>query len=244
MSEIELTTILPVFNSSAILEETMEKLRTWIFACGYETELLVVNDGSKDATSEILKSFNGKIKNYQIIDLPENRGKGFAVKEGMKRARGECVVFTDADLSYGVDIFGEMYKFMKTRPDIYFLYGSRAHDLSKGYEGYSKMRMLSSLLFSGIVRLLVLPGIYDTQCGIKMFRNEFAKIAAEKLTIGHFAFDIELFIIAREKKLALSDFPVTLNHSEESSVRLVKDAIHMFWDVLKIKLNVTRGKYR
>ena len=212
MTDIELSIILPVFNGAAILQQSLERLRAWILECRYKVELIAVNDGSYDSTPDILEKFKGQLDYYRVINLSQNHGKGFAVRAGMKAAKGAYVVFTDTDLSYGMEIFADMYKFMKANKNIYLLYGSRAHPQSQGYSGYTAIRRFSSLLFSNFVRFMVLPEIQDTQCGVKMFRREFAQLTADKLTVGRFAFDIELFIIAKENNLELHDFPVLLHH--------------------------------
>jgi len=226
------------------LRQSLEKLRVWISARTYSVELIVVNDCSSDSSLEILEQFRDKLDYYKIISLPQNRGKGFAVRAGMKSAKGACVVFTDTDLSYGAEIFDEMYKFMKANQKISLLYGSRAHPQSQGYSGYTKTRRLSSLLFSNLVRFAVLPDVKDTQCGVKMFRKNFSELASEKLTVDRFAFDIELFVIARAHGLTYQDFPVALKHREETSVRLIRDAIAMFKDIFRIKINARLGRYK
>ena len=206
MDNIKLSIILPVFNGAEILQQSLEKLSAWISGQPYKIELIVVNDGSDDTTSDILEKFKGKLDYYYTINLPKNRGKGFAVRAGIKAASGAYIVFTDTDLSYGMEIFSDMYKFMNSNKDIYLLYGSRAHSLSRGYAGYTLTRRLSSLLFSGLARFLILPGVKDTQCGVKMFKKEFAILATEKLTVDRFAFDIEMLIIAQENHLKFQDF--------------------------------------
>lgn len=244
MNNIELSIILPVFNGADILERSLKLLQSWIIERPYKVELIIVNDGSTDATKNISESFRGKLGFYQFINLPENKGKGFAVRAGMKAARGAYVVFTDADLSYGVEIFDDMYKFMTTDKNIQLLYGSRRHPQSKGYAGYTKLRIFSSLLFSNLARFMILPGVKDTQCGVKMMRGEFAALAAQKLTVNHFAFDIELFIIAKANNLTFQDFPALLSHREGTSVRLITDALFMIKDICLMKINIWLGRYK
>ncbi|KKS24999.1 MAG: hypothetical protein A2W71_03055 [Candidatus Nealsonbacteria bacterium RIFCSPLOWO2_02_39_8] len=244
MADIELSIVLPVFNGADILEWSLKWLQSWIIEKPYKVELIVVNDGSTDATKNISENFLGTLDYYQFINFPENRGKGFATKAGMRAASGKFVVFTDADLSYGVDIFDAMHQCMRTDKNIQLLYGSRRHPQSKGYAGYTKLRRFSSLLFSNLVCFIVLPGVKDTQCGVKMFRKEFAALAAQKLTINHFAFDIELFVIAKAHNLMFQDFPVALSHREESSVRLITDALFMIKDICLMKINIWLGRYK
>jgi dolichyl-phosphate beta-glucosyltransferase len=115
--------------------------------------------------------------------------------------------------------------------------------LSREKRGYGFLRRLGRSFFSRVIRFLVVPNVLDTQCGIKMLRSELAKQVVAKGVINRFAADIELFIIARANHWRYEDFPVELNHRKESSVRLIRDTLIMFKDVLRIKWNFWRDKY-
>ncbi len=241
---IELTIIIPVFNASAFLGESLKKIENWLRSRGGKIELIAVNDGSTDNTLVILENFKKQIPNYLIVDLKENRGKGFALKEGMKRASGEYIGFTDADLPYGLEVFDQMLKLMKNNQKISFLYGSRSHVLSRSKRGYGIVRSMGRLFFSHAIRLLAVADVLDTQCGIKMFKSEFVNTAFQKSIIDGFAFDIELFVIAKIRNLTYQDFPVELSHRKESSVRLVRDTLLMLKDVLRIKIRKWLNGYK
>lgn len=232
---MELTIIIPVFNGGRFFKESLKNLEVWLKKHNNRFELIVVNDGSSDNTLRVLENFKKQIPNYLILDLKENRGKGFAIKEGMKRASGDYIGFTDADLPYGLEVFDQMLNVMRANPDLSFLHGSRHHALSRSKKGYGFIRSIGRLFFSHTIRLLAVPNIPDTQCGIKMFKRDFVEVALQKSIIDRFAFDIELFVIAKMNNLTYQDFPVELSHRRESSVRLVKDTLLVLKDVLRIR---------
>lgn len=238
----ELTIIIPVFNAAAFLEESLRRIRQWTEGRGGDVELIVVDDGSVDNTLAVARNFKG-LANYRVIGLKGNMGKGFALREAMKQARGEYIGFTDADLPYGLEAFDQMLQLMKTSPNLYFLYGSRSHVLSRSKKGYGAVRSIGRFFFSNLIRLIAVPGVSDTQCGIKMFRKKLVEAVIKKSVIDRFAIDIELFAIAKANNFAYQDFPVELTHRKESSVRLVKDTILMLADALRIKIRMWFKKY-
>ncbi len=237
---IELSVIIPAYNAGAFIEDTLRRLAALL---GESRELIVVDDGSGDDTFDVMRRFEGRIPNYSCIRLPRNRGKGFALREGMKRARGTYVAFTDADLPYGLSIFDEMLAVMKKDSALFLLYGSRSHQNSKEEKGYGTLRRFGRNFFSNVIRYLAVPDVPDTQCGIKMLTRELAECASVSAIINRFAFDIELFMIAKAHGWQYRAFPVTLTHRKESSVRLVRDTLVMLLDLLRIISRYERGNY-
>ena len=132
---------------------------------------------------------------------------------------------------------------MKKYPTLDFLYGSRTHFESGVEKEYGLVRKLGRLFFSGVVRGLVLSDIPDTQCGIKMMRQSLVKLVVARSVISRFAFDIEVFVLVKARKLPMKDFPVLLNHRKESSVRIIKDTAVMLMDIFLIKKNQRKGVY-
>ncbi len=242
-NDIALSIIIPVLNGEPFIAETVARVFAWAKGLGQQIEIICINDGSQDNTLSALEAICGRDMRCSVINFSNNCGKGAAIREGLKNARGRYAVFTDADLPYGVDIFGRMLQIMQSNPDLALLYGSRSHESSKYEAGYGVLRKFGRNFFSYFIRLMVLPNVSDTQCGIKMLRVDFAKLAAEKLTVNRFAYDVELFVIADAHRLKYGDVPVTLNQSKESSVRLIKDTLIMIWDVARIKLRKMMGHY-
>lgn len=238
-----LSIIIPVLNGGPFIRETTDRIFVWAKNSGHQVEIVCVNDGSRDDTQDVLKASCGSVLECRVITFSENRGKGAAIREGLKNARGKYVVFTDADLPYGVDIFGKMLQIMEGDQSLALLYGSRSHESSKYEAGYGALRRFGRNFFSYFIRLMVLPNVSDTQCGIKMLRADFAKLAVERLTVNRFAYDVELFVIADAHNLKYKDVAVTLNQKKESSVRLVKDTLIMICDVVRIKIKNLLGHY-
>ncbi len=236
----ELSLVIPAYNAGDFLEETMVRLRTMLLARP-DWELLVVNDGSVDTTQKILMNSLSGIPRARSLDLSGNRGKGAALRAGMREARGTFVAFTDADLPYGLAVFDAMLSRMKREPLLALLYGSRSHTDST-QQGYGLIRGLGRLFFGTLIRV-ILPDVGDTQCGIKLFRRELAQKIAEKGSIDGFAADIEFFVIARAQRMRYQDFPVALAHRKESSVRVVRDSFLMLKDMGVILYRRWRGDY-
>lgn len=241
---VELSVIIPAYNNAEVLPYSLRQLREWFSRYSSPAELIFVNDGSSDGTSALLDAFAKENPFTRVIHLSRNSGKGRAVKEGLARARGDFAVFTDADLSYGTAIFDSMLAHLKAHPKIDFLYGSRKNSFSRELSGYSAFRRIGSALFVRLARLLAAPGVRDTQCGIKMFRSGIVPVLVEKLSVGRFAFDVELFVIVAENGFIHADFPVELLHEKNTSIRFVRDAVRMGVDLFWIALRRFFGLYR
>ena len=231
---VELSLVIPVLNGEPFLQSSLDRLAFWAKQQTYATELIFVNDGSSDKTQEILNNFHG-YSNITLINFNSNFGKGAAIKSGMAKARGAYVAFTDADLPYGLEIFSAMLNKINSNSKIVLIYGSRSHAQSIYKEGYGLGRRLGRFFFSVLIRFIVPIGVADTQSGIKIFRSDLAKLVAEKLTVHRFAFDVEIFAIAKQNNFVYEDFPVVLSQRKESSVHFIKDTINMISDIFKIR---------
>ena len=168
--------------------------------------------------------------------------KGLALRHGFAASEGKYVAFTDADLPYGLEIINKMYRTMEGNRTVALLFGSRSHSLSKS-SSYGWLRSAGRNFFSNVVKNLVISDVKDTQCGVKMLRADLAHRTAVSAMANRFAFDIEIFAIARQNQLQYQDFPVTLSHRKESSVRLIKDTLLMLYDIVKIRLRMQQHFY-
>jgi len=238
---IELSLITPVYNGEKILRDTLEKLSDFLRA-NSDVELILVNDGSTDNSKKILEEFLKNNERTEIVNLENNQGKGKALKAGSKMAQGRFIGFTDADLPYGLKIINSMCKELRENSSVSLLFGSRGNKYSK-FSNYGLLRKGGRLFFSWIIRILVLPDISDTQCGVKVMKKELAKLVAEKSTINRFAFDIELFVITKINGLFYKDFPVELQNQKESSVRILNDTLLMLLDIWRIRKNIKNKIY-
>lgn len=243
MDQIKLSIIIPVFNGSTFLEEKLAEVSAWTKNNRQPIEVIVVNDGSKDTTLGMLNDFRKSMCYYQVVDVPVNHGKGFALRAGMMYSHGEYIGFTDADLPYGLTVFDQMYTLMENDRTIDILFGSRSHPQSQKKQGYGFLRQCGRLFFSVMVKLIAIPDVKDTQCGVKMLRRAFAMTVLKKSKVDRFAFDVELFAIARQNRRIYKEVSVELTHRKESSVHLIKDTFLMLYDILKIRLRILQHYY-
>lgn len=235
----KITIILPVYNEENILKETLKELEKFI-KNKKNWEVIFVDDGSKDRSLEILENYKPKF--FKIISYSKNKGKGYAIKQGILEAKGEYIGFTDSDLAYS---FENLERALRHLDDFDIVIGSRK--LVEGYlKNLSLQRKIFGKGFSIIANLLLGHEIPDSQSGLKAFRNNVAEDIFEKQTLNGFSFDAEILYIARKKKYSVKQIPayVSPNHKQKKSkVNLLMDPAKMFLDLIKIRKNSRLGKY-
>jgi glycosyltransferase involved in cell wall biosynthesis len=237
---LELSIVIPSFNEEKRLPATLERIASYIRASGRNTEVIVVDDGSTDRTAEVANAFQGRIENLCVLSNGRNRGKGFSVKHGATEARGEIVLFTDADLSAPIE---EADKLLPRMEEYDVAIGSRAMNRKLIEVHESKFREFAGIVFNRIVRLILRLPFVDTQCGFKAFRREKCKILFEQQTIERFGFDPELLYLARHHGLKTMEVAVRWAHSPATKINMWRDSAQMFLDVLVIRWNALRGRY-
>jgi len=235
-----LSIIIPSFNEEARLPGTLEKISRYLQEFWPDAEVIVVDDGSRDRTAMVAQSFQSQIPNLRVISNGENRGKGFSVRHGSMEARGEIILFTDADLSAPIEEAAKLLSVLKTN-DVAI--GSRAMDRSLIEVHESLFREFAGIVFNKIVRLILRLPFVDTQCGFKAFRRDRCGIIFEQQTIERFGFDPELLYLARHHGLSTAEVPVRWAHSPATKVNMMRDSIQMFLDVFIIRWNAIRGRY-
>ena len=225
--------IIPSFNEEKRILETLKTLFSFCKSNFEEFEIIFVDDGSKDQTSIIVKNeFNNSLF-FKTIHLKENRGKGYAVREGMLAACGQYRLFTDADLPYGTECFLQALNILK-RSGCDIITGVRDLSESRGRAGSNRIREIASRIFSSIVNVLLRIHIKDTQCGFKGFTAHSARELFGRSKINSFAFDVELFVLAGKLGFVIEKMPVTLIKSRHSKVKLTSDPFRMLFDILKL----------
>jgi glycosyltransferase involved in cell wall biosynthesis len=239
-SNPELSIIIPSYNEEQRLPATLDGIAAYLSASGITAEVLVVDDGSKDATAAVAESYRGKIPGLRVVTNGVNRGKGFSVKHGMQEARGHIALFTDADLSAPIEEAGKLIDALANH-DVAI--GSRAIDRSLITEHESAFREFAGIIFNKIVRVILWLPFVDTQCGFKAFRREKCGIIFEQQTIERFGFDPELLYLARHHGLDSVEIPVRWGHSHATKVSMMRDSIQMFLDVFTIRWNSLTGRY-
>ncbi len=236
----KLSIVIPSFNEEARLPPTLERIANYITASGRETEVIVVDDGSKDGTTRVAETFRGKIGILRVVSNGQNRGKGYSVRHGAMEANGEIVLFTDADLSAPIE---EADKLLAKMGEFDVAIGSRAMNRKLIEVHESRFRELAGIIFNRIVRVILWLPFVDTQCGFKAFRREKCKIIFAQQTIERFGFDPELLYLARHHGLRVVEVAVRWAHSPATKVNMLRDSIQMFLDVAIIRWNAIRGRY-
>ena len=222
-----LSIVIPAYNEEERLGPTLARIRDWGRGRREAIEVIVSDDGSRDRTREVAAAAGVKVVGYA-----KNRGKGSAVRTGMLAAGGARVLMCDADLATPIEELDKLGAELDRGADLAI--GSRAIDRSLIETRQHPMRELMGRTFNGIVRLLVLGGIKDTQCGFKLFTREAAQDLFGRATVDGFAFDVEILWLARGR-YRIAEVPVVWRHVEESKVSPGMDAARMFADLVRIR---------
>ena len=254
-----LSVIIPAYNEEKRLSKTLEEIDKYLSKqrvaeasphlppCSasphsvYDYEILVVNDGSKDKTAQVIRDRVSVIQNLRLIDNKKNNGKGYVVRQGMLEAEGEYRIFTDADNSTSIDQVEKMWPYFEKGYDIVF--GSRDVKGAILNPPQSPLRRFLGEAFGFLTNLIVGTwGIADSQCGFKCFTKKAAENIFPKCKINRFAFDPEFFVIAKKLGYKIKEIPVYWENDPESKVKF-KWMVNMGLDLLKIRWNIITKKY-
>lgn len=234
----DLSVILPCYRAASLAQRSVIRLSSFLQTRRQSWEIIVVDDGGGDFADV---SF-AEGPDVRLLKLPQNRGKGAAVREGMLCARGKVRVFTDVDLPYDLELIPTIERTIRTTA-FHLVIGDRTLPSSSYFAKTTTPRRLASALFSAFVGTLVTGGFFDTQCGIKGVRGDVADMLFPLLRLNRFAFDVELIYAALKNRLDIHRVPVQLRNNETSSVRLWRDASHGIVDIARIKWHQLRGHY-
>lgn len=228
-----LSVIIPAYNEEKRISETLEIIETYLSKQNYKSEILVVDDGSKDNTVNIVKDFSNKNPCIKLHQNPGNQGKGAAVKRGMLNALGKYRLFSDADLSAPIVELERLLKWALQGYDV--VIGSRnIPDPDVKIEALLKRKIIGRI-FNLIVQILILPKFHDTQCGFKLFSAESAMKIFSLQKLSGFSFDVEILYLAEKLNYKIKEVPVNWHHVPASKVSIIKDSIRMFNDIINIK---------
>ena len=234
-----LSIIIPAFNEANRLPETLRKINAYLTAQDYPSEIIVVENGSSDGTYQIVNDMQSEIC-CLTVQHEDRRGKGWAVRQGMFKAHGDYRFICDADLSMPIE---ELAKFMPPLElSAPIAIGSREAPGAVRY-GETQYRHLIGRAFNWLVRILLIRGLNDTQCGFKLFREDTVNAIFPQLTISGWAFDVEALFIAQKLGFNIVEIPIHWHHDPHSTVKVFRDSIKMGIDLLKIRINDLLGKY-
>jgi len=240
----ELSVVIPVYNEEARLGRTLEESLHFLKSTRISAEILVVDDGSKDRTLEVVEKLKRRVDSRQSIRVlkhERNLGKGAAVRTGALAAKGETVLFMDADNATPLSEYGKFRPILKKGVDV--VVGSRAVDRSQVKIPQPFYRQALGRLANLLIQILVVPGIWDTQCGFKAFTRKAALKIFPRQTIHRFGFDFELLFLAHKYGFLIKEVPVQWFNSPNSKVRL-GDYPHTLFELFTIRWNDLRGFYR
>ena len=222
-----LSLVLPAFDEARRLPPTLQRLAEFARGCTFPLEILIVVEHSADGTLEIASRFAEGQENFQIIGNQVQRGKGYAVRTGMLRARGLHVFYMDADLSVPLPAVHGFLRHFEENAGAQVLIGNRQHVRSRIGRRQSPLREQMGRTFNRILQRLAIAGTRDTQCGFKAFRAEACREIFRRQTLDGFAFDVEVLLLAERLGYRIDDLPVEWNNSPESKVNIVSDSLRM-----------------
>jgi len=242
-SEVDLSVIVPAYNEAERIGPTLTRLHEYLAQSGLTWEIMVVLDGSKDRTAEVVRQQARQIPALEIIERAANRGKGFTVRQGMLQARGRIRLFADADNSTDIAHFEKMKPLFDQGYEV--VIASRSNlDVAGAEQAVSQSwhKRIIGRLGNRIVQGLAVPGIWDTQCGFKAFRAAAAVRIFSQVTIEGWGFDIEVLALARALNFRIGIIPAHWINDERSHVRSA-DYLRVFADTFAVRWNLAKGKY-
>ncbi|KPA12825.1 glycosyl transferase family protein [Candidatus Magnetomorum sp. HK-1] len=225
--------IIPGFNEERRIQKTLKTLCDFCCNQFLKFEILFIDDGSIDKTRSMVEQISKKNIHIRSLGYSKNLGKGYAIRYGLRHAKGKYIFFTDADLPYDPNFFCQAIEtFEKTGCDI--VVGNRQLPQSKDEAGLSRKRLWASRIFSQLVQNMFNISIKDTQCGVKGFSKLCSHEIVKKSYINGYAFDVEIFVLAHKNGWRLESLPVTLVNDQLSKIRLGFDSFNILWEMLKL----------
>lgn len=234
--------VIPAYNESARLGATLEKVLAYVHDQNWDAEVIVVNDGSRDNTAEIVRAVAVKDSVLRLVENPGNRGKGYSVRNGMLQARGCVVLFSDADLSSPIEEAPKLLQALASSADVAI--GSRWLRAKTQTQRQPFYRQLFGRVFNLLLRLSLGLKFKDTQCGFKAFKQPAVQAIFPLQKIERWGFDPEILFLARKFGFKVQEVPVAWGHSGGTRINPLIDGSRMFLEVLRIRWNDLTGKYR
>lgn len=239
---IDLSVVIPAYNEELRILPTLESVHAFLSGQFPRFEIIVVNDGSKDATSQVVTDFAKHHEGVRLISYDINKGKGCAVRTGMLASGGNLILMNDADGSSPIQEVMRLKEAMLNGADI--VIGSRAKPDPQRVVKALAYRTYMGNTFNRIVQSLLLPGLYDTQCGFKLFKRPVAQDIFSRSRVNGYAFDVEVLYIAKCRNYKIVEVAIDWTNVAGSKVNIVIDSAKMFFQVIKVKLNSMSGLYR
>lgn len=233
--------VIPAYNEQAALPHAIDRARRYLDERGLEGEIVVVNDGSADATLDVAEAAAAEDARVRVVSYATNRGKGYAVRQGVQRAEGDAIVFLDADLATPVEEIDRVLEAMAAGAEV--VVGTRRHPDAQIQQAQPLLRRVMGGGFRAIARSMLGLSVTDITCGFKAFRREAAKSIFHRATVDGWAFDAELLVIANRLGLRVVELPVHWCDSRDSRVRPFRNAAESWRQLRLIRRRMREGAY-
>lgn len=239
-NKIYLSVVIPAYNEEKSIGKTLSLVRKFLDNQNYLYEITVVDDGSSDTTSAIVEIIAEGWPQLKMINNPVNKGKGAVVKQGVLNAIGKFILFMDADSATPIE---EVDKLLKHTEEYPVVIGSRHCPGAKIHIPQARHRIILSRASNLLIRFLILPGIYDTQCGFKLLERNAGQNIFSNVQLERWGFDFEMLVIAKHLKYDFKEIGVDWYDDPDSKVRAGKEALKTLKELFKVKANLLKGEY-
>ena len=229
-----LSVVVPCYNEEQRLPRTIERIERYLDGKNAHYELILVDDGSADGTRRVMDAAVAGHKSVRVEALPHNRGKGRALAVGVAAARGDEILLTDADLSTPIEELDKLQAALTNGAGVAI--ASRGLRQSRVEVSQPFYRVLMGKVFNLIVQAVLLPGIWDTQCGFKLFRADVAQRVFAGLSTDGFGYDPEVLYRARKEGVKIAEIPVVWRNSAPTKVSAVSSSLDMLRHVIRVRL--------
>jgi dolichyl-phosphate beta-glucosyltransferase len=233
--------VIPAFNESGRIPATLESVISCIRASAWDAEVIVVNDGSTDATAQLVREIARKAPEIRLIENPGNRGKGYSVRNGILQAQGEIVMFTDSDLSAPIIEAERLFAAIAAGADIAI--GSRWLESGRQTHRQPLYRQVFGRCFNLVCRMVMNLPFADTQCGFKAFTRSAAQTVFQLQTIERWGFDPEILFIALKRGYTIKEVPVSWAHDARTRMSYLRDGLQMLKELAIVRWNALTGHY-
>jgi dolichyl-phosphate beta-glucosyltransferase len=241
MSYPHYSIVIPAYNEAARITRALEAVVACIQQRHSSAEVVVVEDGSRDRTAELVRAFAACAPAVRMLENPGNRGKGYSVRNGLLHSLGEVVMFTDADLSAPIDEAEGLFAAIAGGADIAI--GSRWLERARQTIRQPLYRQFFGRCFNGVTRMVMGLPFADTQCGFKAFTRAAAQTVFQLQTIERWGFDPEILFIALKRGYKIVEVPVSWAHDERTRISYLNDGLRMLEDIAVVRWNALLGRY-